>query len=346
VNPGRQGVSTASFVHHSGACGSFPWQKNWRLECPNKVKIFAWRLAHNNLPLKRKIESRGIELDTRCPICWRLDEDACHLLFRCKFSKGVWRESQLENIRLQLAALSSPKEVFHYLWDCVVVLQVKLITLMWVLTFERNAVNAGERMKNVSQAVGLIQKYYLEFREFFTKTKDENPIVQKSWTKPRTGFLKGNVDASFKEETMSGDWGCVIRNEEGGIEGAGMGKISVVSSILQAEATACLEAMRFTTKQGMMAIELETGCLNLKIAIQSREWDQAPEGMLIREIRFFISSSFNNVSLLHVSRSCNVVAHSVAHEGATLNSGSRLVWLENFPAFVNELSYTERWLME
>jgi hypothetical protein len=31
---------------------------------------------------------------------------------------------------------------------------------------------------------------------------------------------------------MSGDWGCVIRNEEGGIEGAGMGKISVVSSIL------------------------------------------------------------------------------------------------------------------
>jgi hypothetical protein len=34
----------------------------------------------------------------------------------------------------------------------------------------------------------------------------------------------------------------VIHNEDGGIEGAGMGKIADVSSILQAEATACLEA--------------------------------------------------------------------------------------------------------
>jgi hypothetical protein len=174
-------------------------------------------------------------------------------------------------------------------------------------------------------------------RFFFVKRKGDNPIVQKRWTKPRTGFLKVNVDASFREETMSGEWGCVIRNEEGEIEGAGMGKITADSSILQAEAKACLEAMRFAAEQGMMAIELEIGCLNLNNVIQSCEWDQAPEGMLIRELRFFISTWFNVVSLLHVPRSCNVVAHSLAQEGAALNSGTRLVWLENFPAFVNDL---------
>jgi hypothetical protein len=150
------------------------------------VKIFALRLAHNSLPLRRKIESRGIELYTRCPICWRLDEDASHLLFRCKFTKGVWRESHLENIRLQLATVSSPNEVFHYLWDCVADLQVKLITLLWVLTSERNAFNAGHRMKNASQVARLIHRYYLEFRDFFAKRKDYNHIVQKRWTKPRT----------------------------------------------------------------------------------------------------------------------------------------------------------------
>jgi hypothetical protein len=74
---------------------------------------------------------------------------------------------------------------------------------------------------------------------------------------------------------MSGEWGCVIRNEEGEIEGAGMGKITAVSIILQAEAKACLEAMRFAAEQGMMAIELEIGCLNLNNVIQSCEWDQA-----------------------------------------------------------------------
>jgi hypothetical protein len=61
----RLGVSSASSVHHSGAGGSFPWQKIWSLECLNKVKIFAWRLAHNSLRLRRKIESGRIELDTR-----------------------------------------------------------------------------------------------------------------------------------------------------------------------------------------------------------------------------------------------------------------------------------------
>jgi hypothetical protein len=59
--------------------------------------------------------------------------------------------------------------------------------------------------------------------------------------------------------------------------------------------------------------------------------------MLIRELRFFISTWFNVVSLLHVPLSCNVVAHSLAQEGAALNSGTRLIWLENFPAFVNDL---------
>jgi hypothetical protein len=159
---------------------------------------------------------------------------------------------------------------------------------LWVLTSERNAVNAGHRMKNAFQVVGLIHRYYLEFRDFFAKRKGDNPTISKRWTKPWIGFLKVNFDASFREEIRSGGWGCVIRNEEGKIKGVDMGKTTVVSSILQAEAKACQEAMRFTAEPGMMAIELETDCLNLKNAIQSGEWDQIPKGMIIRELRFFI----------------------------------------------------------
>jgi hypothetical protein len=34
---------------------AFPWKKIWQLHLPNKVKQFAWRLAHNSLPMKRNI---------------------------------------------------------------------------------------------------------------------------------------------------------------------------------------------------------------------------------------------------------------------------------------------------
>jgi hypothetical protein len=128
--------------------------------------IFAWRLIHNSLPLKRKIEARGIELDARCPVCWRVGEDACHLLFKCKFSKLVWRELQLDQVRMHLAVLPSPKEVFHYIWGCANELQVKIVTLMWVLSLERNAVKAGERMKSSIQVAMQTQRFYLQFRDF------------------------------------------------------------------------------------------------------------------------------------------------------------------------------------
>jgi hypothetical protein len=57
--------------------------------CPaqTKLNLFAWRLPHNILPLKRKIEGTGIDLDTRCSMYLRLDEDASHILFKCKFAK-------------------------------------------------------------------------------------------------------------------------------------------------------------------------------------------------------------------------------------------------------------------
>jgi hypothetical protein len=103
---------------------------------------------------------------------------------------------------------------------------------------------------------------------------------------------------------------------------------------LQAGATACLKALRFASEQGMTAFEMETDCLNLKNAIPFSDWDTTPEGMLIRELRFFIFSSYNNIILLHMSRSCNTVAHRLAHEGVVLDSVSRVVWL---PVSANEI---------
>jgi ribonuclease HI len=67
-------------------------------------------------------------------------------------------------------------------------------------------------------------------------------------------------------------WGFVARNEAGVIQCVGDGKIDAVSSTLQAEAIACLQALNCIVEQGMMSIELETDCLNLKNALLN--WKQ------------------------------------------------------------------------
>jgi hypothetical protein len=68
----RQSSSNAN-VHE------IQWKKIWKIIAQPKVKKFMWRLAHNSLATKRNIQSRGIECDTRCVCCNRLDEDGAHL---------------------------------------------------------------------------------------------------------------------------------------------------------------------------------------------------------------------------------------------------------------------------
>lgn len=74
------------------------WKQVWRLNCPPKIKQFLWRLAHNSLPLQMNIKRRGMDIDTRCPVCWRLNEDGGHCFLKCKFVVKCWREALLDDI--------------------------------------------------------------------------------------------------------------------------------------------------------------------------------------------------------------------------------------------------------
>jgi hypothetical protein len=118
--------SNGTTVHHLTMSSVFPWYKIWKLQCPNKDKIFAWRVAHNSVPMKRRVESKGIELDTKCPMCLRLDEDAGHLLFKCKFARVVWQIVQMDDLWEKLAQLGSGHDVFHAIWECRAEVKIKL----------------------------------------------------------------------------------------------------------------------------------------------------------------------------------------------------------------------------
>jgi hypothetical protein len=49
------------------------------------LRHFMWRLAYNSLALRRGLARRGMELDTKCVMCHRLNEDGGHLFLKCKF---------------------------------------------------------------------------------------------------------------------------------------------------------------------------------------------------------------------------------------------------------------------
>ncbi|KAE8803022.1 hypothetical protein D1007_21227 [Hordeum vulgare] len=73
--------------------------------------MFLCRLAHNSLPARIDIKRIHIELDTRCPMCNRLDEDGKLLFLCCKRVKAVWREHNLQEVRLMLCECQNSSQV-------------------------------------------------------------------------------------------------------------------------------------------------------------------------------------------------------------------------------------------
>jgi hypothetical protein len=93
---------------------------------------------------------------------------------------------------------------------------------------------------------------------------------------------------------------------------AGAGRSSCLLDAFHAEVTACYEGAREAAECGMGHVVIETDSLMLKQALQSDDFRLAATGGLIYELKMLIHSSFISVSIVHVPRSCNSVAHALA----------------------------------
>ena len=79
------------------------WKKIWKIGAPNKIKHFLWRALSGALAVKKRLRSRGIQLDTTCSVCSNAAETVCHALFTCLQAQEVWVKS---NIRLPTGGFS------------------------------------------------------------------------------------------------------------------------------------------------------------------------------------------------------------------------------------------------
>ena len=102
------------------------------------------------LPLRMNIMRRGMEIDTRCPVCWRLDEDGGHCFLKCKKVKRVWRDMNLEDTRAQLLALNNAKEIVNHILSMEEKRILSVIGLLWAWWNDRNRCNVGEPSRKVA----------------------------------------------------------------------------------------------------------------------------------------------------------------------------------------------------
>jgi hypothetical protein len=91
----------------------------------------------------------------------------------------------------------------------------------------------------------------LHVAESLNKSKPVTVVMSRRsrrWSKPRTGKLKLNCDASFLPGVSMGTWGFVIRDSDGDVVSAGRGMVEHLFGAFQAELMSCLQGVQEAVK--------------------------------------------------------------------------------------------------
>ncbi|GJN13484.1 hypothetical protein PR202_gb00193 [Eleusine coracana subsp. coracana] len=184
------------------------WSSIWKQQAQPKVLQFLWRLAHNSLPLRRSIKRRGMDTDTICPICHRLDEDGRHLFLKCKGVKQCWRSLCLEHVRCDIAELKTGATVVQRITKLDKGTRELVMNFLWAWWDARNKANTGDRQPGVQEVIHRAQLMTLSMAEASSNQTNHSVsspnMPAKRWTPPPEDVLKINFDGAFVKDSRKG----------------------------------------------------------------------------------------------------------------------------------------------
>jgi len=164
-----------------------------------------------------------MDIDTRCPVCWRLDEDGGHCFLKCKYVKECWWALNLEEERIMLTGLSSATQVSAHVLSLSEEKKLLVVGLLWSWWDARNKANAGEPRRTTEE---VIYRARVVTQQLSNATTAEDMQMVRTcaprWTPPPPDIWKINVDAACWAKEMDGAWGFVIRDHQGSAVLAGL----------------------------------------------------------------------------------------------------------------------------
>jgi ribonuclease HI len=280
---------------------------------------------------------RGMDVDTRCPLCFRFDEDGGHIFLKCKLVKQLWRQLQLEDVREELKKCRDQISVLETVFSLQEEKKLTICCALWLWWNERNKANAGDKIRSLQQTVSSVMIHTMDYRKLIQEKPSSKKTKPGKWKLPLHNYVKINIDGAFHKNTNTGGWGFIVRNECGFPVAAGVGHSIGIQSALHAEAFAMLQAIKITSQMGCNKVQLEMDATELKKAVTTQDYDLSQIGPLFKEIKSLLGLAYDDVKLLVCKRTCNNVAHVLANQGAMLEDSNQNVWIAELPHFVTEL---------
>lgn len=201
------------------------WSDLWKTKTSPKLRHFLWRVLSGALAVKERLRSRGMNLDTTCPLCGHHQETICHVLFTCDVAKDTWARAK---VPLPPAGFSS-NSVLLNLYHLFSISkkqsmgQTERLRFPWVLwhlwkarnsfCFEQKRVSAENVLsKAIEEASIWFKLAQADLEEKKSQGEDQSEQV---WRKPPMGFVKCNVGCSWSDSSIHSGASWIIRDFRG-----------------------------------------------------------------------------------------------------------------------------------
>ncbi|GLT77990.1 hypothetical protein SLA2020_495420, partial [Shorea laevis] len=347
--PSPNGTFTLSSAY-SLLCSVDPHNNNdwhWIWKCPTlpKIRFFFWLLAHNRIPSRSLLSSRGITIPTTCPRCNSSTETALHLIRDCPDVLTLWHKLPIPKSLLS----SFHSDLFNWLHtNCSSKLLTDCPKLPWATIFssvvwhiwnDRNSLcfqqvsnlqNVHNKSFSLAAELWAAHSHSCRFTSF--------NFLPVKWNPPRYGWAKLNSDGSHFRQSGRTGAGGVIRDNNGDWV-IGYAKNLGFGSNNDAEFWGIKLGLELALRLGFRKLEIEADSLLAINAINGVFTPNATHKPLITCCRSLIPR-FDEVMLTHIYREANGVADTLAKHGASMEE--HFVTFDSVPLFCMSYSSHDR----
>nr|WMB96745.1 hypothetical protein [Solanum melongena] len=261
------------------------WNHVWSLKCPNKLRIFVWRLVHGVIPTAEFLHHRHMTSQVLCFRCTQQVETSLHALRDCHRAKQTWLSldphlsGNFFSRDLQTWIFSNCKATHKQVeipWSFI------FLYALWLLWYWRNCSLHDAEFVWPFEAAQIIlgkAKEAWDVLGSFNRRMQHQKFV--GWKAPEGEVLKLNVDGSVNNNTGIATSGGLVRDAQANWVCGFVQKIGI-ASILEAELWGILQGLKLCWNKGFRTLEVETdSAIAVKKIQEACSGDQQQLGILM-----------------------------------------------------------------
>ncbi|KAF7828673.1 ribonuclease H [Senna tora] len=303
------------------------WNWMWKMNIPERVKLFMWQMLHLKLPTNARCSKWSDKSDC-CVWCCNHIEDTIHVLRDCQHAMKAWR-NLVHPSKLALFVgcdfdnwIALNRKTDFGLRDGIEWTQVWAVG-MWMIWHWRNKACFEENFQRPFKPHMRILEFVKEIDDAACSILDHQDNVARkevlvAWEKPPKGWVKLNSDGAVKGSDGNAGCGAIIRDHNGSWV-AGVVRSLWECSVLKSEAWGMFEPIHLALSLNLkrIVVEADSKCLVDGI-LKGRNINFEVSG-IIDEI-FILLQQFDEWKVQHKWREGNNCVDFLANLGASCNA--------------------------